>query len=612
MAGHMKQHMAVLFGRIGRYQRLMRWLSRDSLWRFKGITLVSLGLGFGGLMAQIGAIGLAAYYAHLLERGEAIDLMGAVYEPRSSVALLSMIGLGALILLSIGALAMWISGLLSVKLRRQYQDFCATRTVKRLRERRFIWSPPDKRQGDIGTVLRVIRGDAGYAGWVAQLLLSAVVPAVSTVIAIIALISLEPLLSLGVMVLVVISMIFLVRVNVTAAHHSKRLERAVVPAGRDLRRKIAELGETPHGTQIAINTDSLFDTGQMKSYLDARDGHMQVMETSRFISNFFFAITLVLVLLVLGGDLIQEGTGFGRLFIYLVALRYTLFSLRSLTQLLTSINRFFPQLSRYREFLEASDATAEDAPRRERFTLRTVEPRVAESITETTLRAPQRVILLTPTELNRYTLGFLLATLLGPNREQTHAALAHARFAVFRQQPPSAESAAAALGLPAGLSRAELLEPLRKLPHEKALEAALPESLDEPLDEDAWTGLPGGPKYAMGVLEALRGEAQWVLLNGRFLRLVHERSRAPLLDVVQDRFVVIVTADPDFAAANPADLIAVADEGRLYGLGSPDWFAAHREAVVARFGAALAARGPARETTEAGGHDDDDLELAGM
>lgn len=611
----MKQRMAVLFGRIGRYQRLMRWLSRDSLWRFKGITLLSLGLGFGGLLAQIGAIGLAAYYAHLLERGEAIELMNSVYEPRSSVALLSMIGLGALVLLMIGALAMWISGLLSVTIRRRYQDFCAARAIDRLRERRFIWSPPDKRRGDIGTVLRLIRGDAGYAGWVAQLLLAAVVPAVSTVIAIVALVSLEPLLSIGVMVLVVVSMVFLVRVNVAAAHHSKRLEQAAVPAGRDVRRKIATLRDTPHGARVEVDAEALFGTGEMKTYLDARDGRMQVMETSRFISNFFFAITLVLVLLVLGGDLIQEGTGFGRLFIYLVALRYALFSLRSVTQLLTSINRFFPQLWRYREFLEASDATPDETPRRERFTMRAVEPRVPESVNETTLRAPQRLTLLTPTELNRYTLGFLLWALVGPNREQTHAALAHARFAALRLQPEHAESAAATLGLPAGLSRAVLLEPLAETPLATALEAALPASLDEPLDDDAWRALPRGAKYAVGVLEALHDGAQWVLLDGRFLRLLHERSRAALLDAFQDRFVVIVTADPAFAAASPADFIGVADEGRLYGLGDCDWLAANLDEIESRFGAALAAgpgRSPARETAEAGGEDDDELELAGM
>lgn len=613
----MIQRISVLFSRIGRYQQLMRWLSRDSLWRFRGLTTLSLLLGFGGLMAQIGAIGLAAYFAHLLERGETVELLGEVYEPRSSVALLSMIGIGVLILLVIGALGMWVSGLLSVRLRRRYQDFCAVRAVERLCERRFVWVLPDKRRGDIGTVLRLIRGDAGYAGWVAQLLLAAVVPAVSTVIAVVALFSLEPVLSLVALAIVAISMVFMVRVNVAAAHHSKRLEVAAVPAGRDVRKHIAALRDTPHDAPREVDPATVFTGEEMQAYLDARDGRMQVMETSRFISNFSFAVTLVLVLLVLGGDLIEEGTGFGRLFVYLVALRYALFSLRSVTQLLTSINRFFPQIWRYREFLDASDEAPATAARRDRFVLRTAEPRVTDSQSEMTIRAPMRLALLTTTEVNRYTLGFLLYSLLGPSRDQVEAALLHARFVALRLHPQAAPtSAAERFGLPAGVIRDAWLEPLHGLPPGEALARVLPEAMDEPFDAASWQSLPRGAKYAAEILSARYHPAQWILLDDRFMRLMSEKVHRAVLEPLSDRFVITVTAVIDSAVAESNDLAVIADEGRLFGLGSPAWLKEHRAEVEARFGAVLAAgpvAGGRRAVTEdAGDGDDDELELAGL
>ena len=53
-------------------------------------------------------------------------------------------------------------------------------------------------------------------------------------------------------------------------------------------------------------------------------------------------------------SIIFEGRGWGRLIVYLLALRYGLVNLRSLASTITSINRLYPHLRRYRDFVEMS------------------------------------------------------------------------------------------------------------------------------------------------------------------------------------------------------------------------------------------------------------------
>ena len=64
-----KARLEKFSGTFGRYVAIIKLIITDSIWRFKKESFVILITSFLGVFFQIWTIGLAIYYARVLEKG---------------------------------------------------------------------------------------------------------------------------------------------------------------------------------------------------------------------------------------------------------------------------------------------------------------------------------------------------------------------------------------------------------------------------------------------------------------------------------------------------------------------------------------------------------------
>jgi hypothetical protein len=320
----------------------------------------------------------------------------------------------------------------------------------------------------------------------------------------------------------------------------------------------------------------------VRSFFDARDRRILAMQSSRLVSNVFLAIIMFIVILAMGFALIREGRGWGKLIIYLVAMQHGLFTLRSVTGALTSINRFHPQLTRYREFLELSDRhrIPADEPL-EQYRICAAEATIPGSLDQCVVRPGDRLLLLCPTEPNRYTVGFLLLTLLGGARKPLHAALHHLAFVAMRQTIAEDRPLREALGLPPQYQRSDLESLVAGTKLVEQLDEQLPPSFDEPMPAAAWQQVSRQLRYLLATLSVIEAtDAQWVFIDDWRFGQLDEAVRRRLLKRMHERLVVLVGRDVSSETLDEPSAVIIASDGTVAGLGDRAWLARNREAIA--------------------------------
>lgn len=594
--------------RAQRYAHLLRWIAVDSLWRYRGTSFLFLSAGMGGLVFQIAALGVAVIYAQMLEHGRVVTLLGRQVEARSEVGLLAVCGTGVLVALLLSAYLTYVSGVQSIRLRRRYQVFCSQRVLRLLASGFPVWPPPDKRQANLGEIMKLVRGDAAFHGRVAQMFIRAVVPAVTSILAVGVLLYLEWLSTLVVLLATLVSTVFHYRVSVAAAQGSRLMEQHAPQASRAYRERINVLrGSTVvSDTELTASDEAFFQSGGVRAFLDARDRRMRATESSKLVSNIFFAVIVFVVLLGLGMSIIFEGRGWGRLIVYLLALRYGLVSLRSLTSTITSINRFYPQLRRYRDFIEMSATRSGVRPEPlEAYQVRATADALGGSEESATFTAGSRVLLICPTELDRYTVGFILDSLIGASVGSVAAATSSLWLVTAWLTCDPSLPIGTAVGLPAKMRRRDIEQLLEGTTLAEKVTAQLPDDFAKPMDSQAWARVDPMVRYALALVAAAHVDRQWVLLDEARLRAVPANVREQLLRRLADRIVVIVSRSAAAAGQYSESMVIVADRGQVIGIGSPAWLECHRADVEALLGEALGVD----ESRATNGDEQEDAEL---
>src|SRR4030066_523632 len=82
--------MKNFFNKLIQYLALFKSMLIDSLWKFKWRAFLVLISGFLGVTFQVQAIGLAIYYARVMEKGGIVKLLGYEFQARTSLGLLSL------------------------------------------------------------------------------------------------------------------------------------------------------------------------------------------------------------------------------------------------------------------------------------------------------------------------------------------------------------------------------------------------------------------------------------------------------------------------------------------------------------------------------------------
>jgi len=567
------------------YCSILKSFMADSIWRFKRESFIILFTGFLGVSFQVWTIGLALYYARAMEKGETINLRIYEFNARTSVILLVLSGIAILFSLSFAAWLIYFSRINNLALRRKYEEFCSKRIFLLLSSHFNVWGLFAQGIDNDKALMKLVRKDARYCGKVVWMLLDIFIPVITFLVAVGALLYINSFLTLLIFVLLSISAIFLYKVNILAAKNSSLMEKFAKLSRKDYLQAIRcqkNIAVLPSNNGNNCDENNFFSFGAPKKFLDAYIGRLKTLEYSQLISNIIFAVAVFLILLVLGGMIIFKGEGWGRLIIYLVALRFMLTNLRQINRKITGINRLYPQMRRYFQFLFVTEIPLDKTHKlRDSYIIEVSEiPALKSSLKRFTLKKGNKVSLVSRLKLNHYSLAFLTDIVLGHSHEDARRVLNSMRFVTSNYEPYPNRSFRKSIGLPPEYCYEDLKKDLSRIQLWDKYKELVPQDLDAPSTSSKWRQIDSTLKFALALINVFHSNCQWVMLEGLGLRSLFEASHKCCLDQLSDKIVIITFYD-DLQAVGEyqEDVIAAVAFNEIIGLGDVSWFKQNQETI---------------------------------
>lgn len=565
--------------RFKQFAHVVRVIFVDSLWRFRGCSFFVLSCSLLGVSAQASAIGVAAYYAKALSKGITVTIFNYSFVARESALLLTGCGLWLLIAFLLSAVFNYISERKSFRLRFLYQEHCSKRILHCLAANFFVWSPSKTLPGDFKSLMRLVRGDCVFSGRVARSLVSLIVPAVSTFLALCTLFYQEFWLTFLMIFLLSISIFFLYLANIHASQQSRLVEQNSPLASLIFKHLLLELLERPVITDAhRQRLETLFQGSSLvNTYNRALFSRMHSAAIGKLVSNVFISLTMFIILVIMGGSILNGSRSAGGLLIYLGAVRIGLNNFRAVTTSLMGVSRFYPQVFRYWVFM---DLFNQSPPKKialpDSYQLRA---RRQDGQTSISLRKGMRVVAYCPANVNRCTVGHLVSMLVGRKRKLVGAILQTTWFVPLLRRLAE-EPLLDQLAFPKGYPKEEIVNIFQYHANPGRILNALPDDLGEPISQEQWEAIPSEGRYALAMLAAAAGDSQWILLDEKELSAMDSNVRKDLLRKMQDRVVVIVSRNPDSAGDYGEDCYCLCDDLHLIGVGGRDWLEQKRETVM--------------------------------
>ncbi len=566
---------------IRQYSATLKVIAADSVWRFKKESFFILLTGFLGTSFQLLTIGLALYYAHTLERGGIVKLLGVEFQARTSMALLFLLGMVVLPLLLLSAGLIYFSKAKTIALMRKYEEFCAKRIFSVFGSSVKVWMPPEQSFNNDKTISRLVRIDSRYNSRVLGIILALVVPTITLLVSIVTLFYTNIFLTCFMLVFFAIASFFQYKINIVGVRNSTRMEsyvRDYVIEYNQIIQRQKNLSNPLPGNDARFE-NGLFSSDKIKRYLDAYAGRLKVLETSHFVSNILFAIAIFTLLLIMGTRIIFKADNWSSLVIYLIALRYVLVNLRQLSRQITNINRFYPQIKRYFLFLRHTET-----PRGNRtldaasYTIQAANG-AEHSLKTWQLSKGSRLGLVSPVKLNRYSLEFIFDCLLGHSEREARNALESVWFLALDYGNPYS-SLRGFLCLPAGYSLSHVQKDLEEAALWEKFKMQLPCDLEKPIPREQWEQADTDLKVALALFGAIHSQNYWVMLEEHAVRHLSDETLQFFMNRLSDRIVAIVFyQDTHTLGRYGEDVIAILSGDSVVGLGPVKWFEEHRHTI---------------------------------
>ncbi len=353
--------MPKLIASIRDYLHTTKWLLTDSLFRFRKKALLIITVQTIGTFMQASAIALILQYINLLERGATFTVWRFTLDPEAISFV--YVALGVLLFFVIAAGLLLVSRLKMLDIGFDYSKFCSQRVFGIYFRNRF--NPRFNKRYEKSKIASLAGGISLRCGRVLRMSLMTVRPAVISLIAAAALLFINPFLTSIIGGLALATLIFQYRISRDVARYSV-LREEYSPQESSAKKKI--LGDTPKFPSTMDS--SVFDRNvagksreESASYYESFKGWLAGGPKSDFVSNVLMAVGLCLVLVVLIGDVLRTGEGWAGVIAYVVALQFAFTNLRALATSITGINRFYPQVLRYKRYV-AEFSQPQDGVRR--------------------------------------------------------------------------------------------------------------------------------------------------------------------------------------------------------------------------------------------------------
>lgn len=579
--------MNTFYQNLKLYIIFIGWLLRDALWRNRWKAATIIGVGVLGVALQGATLGLVIFYARHFSDGKAIHFYGQVIDTRTSISLLIMGSLIVVILLFLSAICIYFSRRNILQMGREYEEFCAKRIFEILGCAADVLSLPGYSSAGDPILFRLVKSDSRFAGRILRMLLSLVVPATTLLFAIAVLVHLEVGLSILIASLGLVLFYFQYRVSREGAQHSIAFEALAPSASSEYKSLIQHCKYQHVNDQNCQRSENLFSRGPVKNQLDAYEGRLRAVENSRLVSGIFTAIVVGLIFMIMGGSIINEGSGWGRLLVYLGALRFAMVSMQNVFSIITSINRFYPQMRRYFTFVKSvTNQSSYHEPLLDEYELRVRNNSgidiLPESLPRLVVHRGMRLAVVSPMDLNRYTLTALCGSLFKNNPSAVHSILGASRYASLEHSCPPANSRQSL-----GLSRQATWDDLRCWFPDKdswaRLRKQLSMSLDNTISQKQWEKLTPRIKFILSLISARMDKCSWLFVQAEGLQQLEPNAARFYLGKFSDCVTIILYKKTiDDLCYFGEHAVAVTDGDKLLGVGSAEWFDSVRDLVAQR------------------------------
>jgi len=328
--------------KLSSYLDFGKWFIWDSLLQWRKKTCLILISGILGTLLKMLIFGLVVLYAKHFSNDNPIILMGSILEPRSEDTL-AILTLLVVALSGLSAFFTYHSRRTIIKISRVYEVFCAKR-VLRLASK-VVTTTTYKPQ-----LSRLIRSDSRSAARMMKSLISIAPPSLAILISIGFLFYIAPGLTFVILLISCVLAYAQYHVSRRVASHSIEYEK-LDPEAREEYNHFLSLYSTTEEHPEKQQVEDLYNNSAITKQLNAYVGLVSSVEVSSYISELFMMIILGFVIITLGLDIIEEKTGWESLLAYLLVLRFSMVNVQSVFKYITSVNRFYPQVSRYYKFL---------------------------------------------------------------------------------------------------------------------------------------------------------------------------------------------------------------------------------------------------------------------
>jgi hypothetical protein len=293
------------------------------------------------------------------------------------------------------------------------------------------------------------------------------------------------------------------------------------------------------------------------------------------------AVLLFIVVIVLGGNALINNAHWGRLIVYLLALRYCLNHLKTTIITFTSINRFYPQFSRYFHFLDSFDgATTQKDSHVGRYKIEAESSPLQDSSSSVTIKNGDIIALVGPFRFNFYNIPIYIKCMLGLKQESAERILRTMNVIAETNGYLEGLTFRELLCFPPSYNLESLQRDLRDFGISEAMISRLPEDLNKPISREKWDHIEPEIRYSLGLLSAIHSSQQWIVIDKKILKHISRRSMDHLLGKLYGKITLIVFDEElDRIGTYGERTVAIIDGHSLIGLGDVHWFQSQIEDI---------------------------------
>lgn len=333
------------------YLKTTKWLLLDSVFRLRKQSLLILIAQTVGTFMQASVIGLVVQYINLLETGSDFTIGNYTFEVKAE--LFVYVALIMLVFLAVAGWLLLVSRLKILEIGFDYNKFCSQRVFSIFFINRF--SPQFYRKYGRSEVSRLASSTSARCGRVLRMLLRTIRPAVIVMIATGVLFAINPFLTIILAGLASATLIFQYRISGGVVRYSVLREEYSPKSTQSKKQILSDAAKFPSTMGRSLfdgNVARKFKEQSIASYYEVFKGWLAGTPKSGFVGDVLLAVSVFLVLVILMGDVLRTGQGWTGVIAYVIAVQFAFSNLRALNSSITGMNRFYPQVRRYRIYVD--------------------------------------------------------------------------------------------------------------------------------------------------------------------------------------------------------------------------------------------------------------------